>query len=72
VPKALAVLERWTTRGLATRFHLELLRPPLDEVERAIERELSIGRKAWDAGTAQEGIARFLREQEAKREARGP
>jgi enoyl-CoA hydratase len=72
VPKALAVLERWTTRGLATRFHLELLRPSLDEVERAIERELSIGRRAWDAGTAREGIARFLREQEARREIRGP
>lgn len=67
VPAALAVVERWTTRGLATRSHLELLRPPVDEIERAMEREVAVGRKAWEAGTAREGIARFLREQEAKR-----
>jgi enoyl-CoA hydratase len=67
VPEAVAVLERWTSRGLATRFHLELLRPPLEEVERALEREVEVGRNVWDAGTAREGIARFLHEQEVKR-----
>jgi enoyl-CoA hydratase len=72
VPKALAVLERWTNRGLATRFHLGLLRPPLEDIERAIEREVSVGREAWDAGTAREGVARFIREQDAKRRGRGP
>ena len=71
VPRALEVLDRWTSRGLATRFHLELMRPPLDEIERALEREVSIGGKAWDSGTAREGIARFLREQETKRASRG-
>jgi enoyl-CoA hydratase len=70
VPKALAVLEHWTGRGLATRFHLELLRPPLDEIERALEREMVAGRDSWAAGTAREGIARFTREQELKRRAR--
>lgn len=67
LPKALAVVERWTTRGLATRFHLQLLRPPIAEVERAIEREVEVGRAAWASGSAREGIARFVREQEAKR-----
>jgi enoyl-CoA hydratase len=71
VPKALAVLERWTKRGLSTRFHLELLRPPLEEIERALEREVAVGREAWAAGTAQEGIARFIREQKMKRRTRG-
>jgi enoyl-CoA hydratase len=71
VREALALLRRWTGRGLATRFHLELLRPPVQEVERAIEREIDIGRAAWKAGTAREGIARFLSEQENKRATRG-
>jgi len=66
LPKALSVLDEWTTRGLATRFHIELLRPRLDDIELAIERENAIGRRAWDAGTAREGIARFIREQAAK------
>jgi enoyl-CoA hydratase len=66
VPKALEVVDRWTNRGLATRFHLKLLRPPVDEIERAIERENTIGREAWDAGTGREGIARFVREQAEK------
>ena len=72
VPKAVAVLKRWTSRDLAVRFHLELLRPPLDEIERALERETKVAGDAWDAGTAREGIARFIREQEARRRARGP
>jgi len=71
VPKAVAVLKHWVSRGLATRFHLELLRPPFAEVERALERETITGRAAWDAGTAREGIARFVREQAAKQASRG-
>jgi enoyl-CoA hydratase/carnithine racemase len=71
VPKALLVLKRWTSHSLATRYHLELLRPPYAEVERALERETTAGRAAWDAGTAREGLARFLREQAVKRTSRG-
>jgi enoyl-CoA hydratase len=66
LPKSLALVEHWFDRGLSTRFHLELLRPPMDEVERAIERENAVGRKVWATGTAREGIARFLREQAKK------
>jgi len=71
LPEALAVLDRWSRRGLATRFHLKLLRPPADEIERAIERENAVGREAWDSGAGREGIARFLRERETRRGADG-
>ncbi len=71
LPKALALLDDWTSRGLATPFHLQLLRPRIDDIELAIERENSIGRQAWEAGTAREGIARFVREQAAKRSSDG-
>ena len=70
LPRALEVARRWVERGLATRYHLKLLRPPLDEVEAAIERENAIGREAFRAGTAQAGIKRFLQEQEARRSRR--
>jgi enoyl-CoA hydratase len=71
VPKALEVLDRWINRGLATRFHLKLMRPPVDEIERAIERENSIGMEAWVAGTGRAGIARFVGEQTEKARGHG-
>lgn len=70
LPRALEVARRWVDRGLATRYHLKLLRPPLDEVEAAIARENEVGAQAFAAGTAQAGIKRFLEEQEARRSAR--
>ena len=66
VPKAIEVASRWVERGLATPFHLKMLRPPMEEVEAAIARENGIGAEAWEAGTAQEGIARFLEEHKAR------
>jgi enoyl-CoA hydratase/carnithine racemase len=67
VPKAREVVSHWVHRGLATPYHLRLLRPSLDEIEAAIKRENEIGREAWEAGTATKGIQRFLREQEERR-----
>lgn len=67
LPKALEVVRRWLDRGLATAYHLRLLRPPLAEVEAAIARENLIGREAWRSGTALEGIRRFEREQKERR-----
>jgi enoyl-CoA hydratase/carnithine racemase len=67
VPTAVEVANRWVERGLATRFHLKLLRPPIDEVEAAIERENRVAWEAWEAGTAEAGIKRFLEEQKARR-----
>jgi enoyl-CoA hydratase len=70
LPTALDVLRRWVERGLATKYHLKLLRPRMEDIEAAIARENAIGAEAWDDGTALKGIQRFMREQEAKR-ARG-
>ena len=67
LPRALEVARHWVERGLATRYHLELLRPPIDRVEAAIARENAIGREAFRAGTAAAGIRRYLEEREARR-----
>ena len=67
LPKAIEVVRHWVERGLATPYHLRLLRPPLEEIEAAIARENKVGREAWDAGTAVRGIQRFLSEQEERR-----
>jgi enoyl-CoA hydratase/carnithine racemase len=66
VPRAIEVVRRWSERGLATRFHLRMLRPSMEEIEAAIARENAIGTQAWKSGTAEEGISRFLDER-AKR-----
>ena len=67
LPRALGVVRHWVERGLATPYHLKLLRPPIEEVEAAIARENAVGREAYRAGTAAAGIKRFLEEREARR-----
>jgi enoyl-CoA hydratase len=67
MPRALSVLRRWVDRGLATRFHLQLLRPPLADIEAALAREAEIGLAAWQSGAALEGIRRHLAERAARR-----
>jgi enoyl-CoA hydratase/carnithine racemase len=67
VPKAVEVARRWVDRGLATPFHLKMLRPPMEEVEAAILRENAIGAEAWKTGTAEKGITRFLEEHKARK-----
>ncbi|HKE13397.1 MAG TPA: enoyl-CoA hydratase/isomerase family protein [Kofleriaceae bacterium] len=67
VPRAVAIVRRWVDRGLATRFHLRLLRPPPDAVEAALAHETAIGLEAWRSGTAHEGIRRHLADRAAKR-----
>ena len=60
LPRAVEVVRRWVERGLATPFHLRLLRPPADAIEAALQRESEIGLEAWQSGAAAEGIRRFL------------
>jgi len=60
VPRAVEIVRRWVERGLATPFHLRLLRPPADAIEAALRRESGIGLEAWQSGAAAEGIRRFL------------
>lgn len=67
VPAAVDLVRRWSDRGLATAYHLRLLRPSNEAVEAAIARENEVGRQAWEAGTTLEGIRRFMREQEERR-----
>lgn len=66
VPRAVAVLRRWIDRGLATRFHLQLLRPPHDAIEAALARETDVGLAAWRAGASREGIRRHLADRAAR------
>jgi enoyl-CoA hydratase len=67
VPDALELIRRWIERGLATRFHLRLLRPSIESIEAAMERETTIGAEAWESGIAVLGIKRFIAEQQARR-----
>ncbi len=67
LPACLEMMRHWVDRGLATPFHLRLLRPSLDEVEAAMRRENEIAAEAWDSGAAVNGIRRFLREQKERR-----
>ena len=70
LPAAVALLERWSDRGLATRFHLRMLRPPMAEVEAAIAVENEVAAEVWESGIPVEGIRRFLDEQRARRPGR--
>ena len=47
---AVALLQRWSERGLATRFHLRMLRPPIEEVEAAIARENAVAARPGSPG----------------------
>ena len=67
LPSAIALLRGWIERGLATRWHLKLLRPRIEEIEAAIAREDEMGRQAWRSGAPSEGIRRFMAEREARR-----
>ncbi|WP_336207605.1 enoyl-CoA hydratase/isomerase family protein [Nonomuraea sp. LPB2021202275-12-8] len=57
---AVALVHRWTVPGTATTVHLDLLRPSLEEVERAFAVETKAARHVEDAGIAQAGMARFV------------
>jgi enoyl-CoA hydratase len=70
LPAAVSLLERWAERGLATRFHLRMLRPPMAEVEAAIALENEVAAEVWESGTAAVGIRRFVEEQRARRPGR--
>ncbi|WP_157252345.1 enoyl-CoA hydratase/isomerase family protein [Nonomuraea typhae] len=56
---AVALAERWTEPGLATAVHLRLLRPSLEEVERAFARESAAAHEVEETGLAKAGMQRF-------------
>ncbi|MEV4578746.1 enoyl-CoA hydratase/isomerase family protein [Nonomuraea jabiensis] len=53
-------IRHWTRPGTATAVHLALLRPPMDEVERAFARETEAAEQVEKSGIAQEGMSRFV------------
>jgi enoyl-CoA hydratase/carnithine racemase len=59
VETAIARVHHWTLPGTATAVHLSLLRPSLEEVERAFERETEAAGQVEETGIAQAGMARF-------------
>lgn len=56
---AIDLVHRWTEPGTATSVHLELLRPSLDEVERAFARETAGAKQVEESGIAALGMERF-------------
>jgi enoyl-CoA hydratase len=60
VPDVVEMADKWSVDSASTEYHLRLLRPPVEEVERAMKREVDIGAEAWRAGIPQRGIAAFL------------
>lgn len=57
---AIGLVRRWTEPGTATAVHLALLRPALEEVERAFAAETEAARRVEEAGTARAGMSRFV------------
>ncbi|WP_084963720.1 enoyl-CoA hydratase/isomerase family protein [Thermoactinospora rubra] len=56
---ALARIHRWTAPGAATAVHLSLLRPSLEEVERAFAAETEAAKAVEESGIAKAGMERF-------------
>jgi enoyl-CoA hydratase len=57
--KAAELAIKWSRSGLSTTFHLKLLRPPMNEVEKAITRETELAEEVWKRDLARTGIGRF-------------
>ncbi|SDH84491.1 enoyl-CoA hydratase/isomerase family protein [Nonomuraea jiangxiensis] len=57
---AVARVRHWTAPGTATPVHLALLRPSLEEVERAFRAETEAAVQVEESGIAQAGMSRFV------------
>ncbi|WP_214320827.1 enoyl-CoA hydratase/isomerase family protein [Nonomuraea sediminis] len=57
---AIGLIHRWTQPGMATSVHLRLLRPSLEEVERAFARETEAALEVEASGIAKAGMNRFV------------
>jgi enoyl-CoA hydratase/carnithine racemase len=58
-PAARRIAAALAEEGRSTELHLALLRPPAEEIERALQREREAAGESWDRGWPQEGIRRF-------------
>lgn len=59
VAAAVDLVVRWTEPGRSTREHLTLLRPSLEELRDALERERVAARAAWARGATTAGVLAF-------------
>lgn len=59
VARAVEMVTAWTADGRATRWHVRLLRPDSDAVERAMARETEAAREVFTTGIATAGAAAF-------------
>lgn len=60
VDRAVDLVRAWTPEGAnTTALHLELLRPTLDEIERAFAREDAAANEAWNSGALTAGVQGF-------------
>ncbi|MFE3960732.1 enoyl-CoA hydratase/isomerase family protein [Nocardia sp. NPDC059091] len=57
--RAIDLIVEWTPDDNTTALHLELLRPRLDDIEKAFAREDIAAQKSWESGVFSAGIARF-------------
>lgn len=58
--RAVDVVHAWTPEGTnTTALHLELLRPTLDEIERAFAREDAAADASWNSGAVTAGVQGF-------------
>ncbi|MFC5815527.1 enoyl-CoA hydratase/isomerase family protein [Nonomuraea harbinensis] len=57
---AIGLVHRWTLPGTATGVHLRLLRPSLEEVERAFAAETEAAKEVEGSGIAKAGMDRFV------------
>lgn len=46
----------------STALHLSLLRPPMDQIEAALDIERQAAERAWDSGVVQRGLTHFWEE----------
>lgn len=60
--EARRVASRLSEDTTATHFHLQLLRPAIDLVEEALEKERQAAADAWEAGVVRAGLTRFWEE----------
>ena len=59
VERAIEVVRSWNPPAGATPWSLELMRPSLEDVNRAMARETRIAEKLWESGVSNAGVARY-------------
>lgn len=72
VEAAIELVLTWSAPGKATAAHLQLLRPDLEVVERAMRRETAAARSVWDSGMPEEAIRQFWADRQTSADGGAP